>query len=308
MIPPRFSVPAALILALTLAFAAATARADTLQDADLLFKQGQFAQALAKAEQALAAKPRDARARFLKGLALAEMNRRDEAIAVFTGLTEDYPELPEPHNNLAVLYAQQRQFEKARNALEMAIRTRPSYATAHENLGDIYAGMASEAYGKALQIDPANASAKTKLAMVRDLVSVSGRPAMAAAKSMATAKPAEAQAPGGRQDAEKMVRDWAAAWSAKNVKAYLAFYARDFRTPGGEARDAWEAERARRISEPGTIQVSVDDLQIAVEADRATAKFLQRFQSGMRKASTNTVLMLVRREGKWLIQQEHAGN
>ncbi|MES2089263.1 MAG: tetratricopeptide repeat protein, partial [Pseudomonadota bacterium] len=91
-----------------------------------------------------------------------------EAVTAFTKLTEDYPELPEPFNNLAVLYAQQGQYDKSRNALEMAIRTNPSYATAYENLGDVYAKLASQAYSKALQIDTRSAVAP-KLAMIRDL-------------------------------------------------------------------------------------------------------------------------------------------
>ena len=54
----------------------------------------------------------------------------------------------------------------------MAIRTNPSYATAHENLGDIYAKLASQAYNKALQLDAANAtSVKPKLALIRELFS-----------------------------------------------------------------------------------------------------------------------------------------
>src|SRR6266478_4423624 len=95
---------------------------------------------------AIADNPRDARARFLKGLILTEQNKPNDAIKVFTALTDDYPELPEPYNNLAVLYASQGQYDKARKSLEMAIRTHPSYAIAHENLGDVYAKMASEAY------------------------------------------------------------------------------------------------------------------------------------------------------------------
>ena len=79
----------------------------------------------------------------MKGLILTEQGKPADAIKIFTGLTEDYPELPEPYNNLAVLYASQGQYDKARTALEMSIRTHPSYATAHENLGDIYAKMAS---------------------------------------------------------------------------------------------------------------------------------------------------------------------
>src|SRR2546425_9737176 len=76
--------------------------------------------------------------------------------SIFTKLTQDYPELPEPYNNLAVIYASQGQYEKARAALEQSIRTHPSYATAYENLGDVYAKLASQAYDKALQLDSSN--------------------------------------------------------------------------------------------------------------------------------------------------------
>ncbi len=167
-------------------------RADSLQDLQTLVKQGQLTQALEKADQLLAAKPRDAQVRFLKGVVLSELNRGSEAVTVFQKLTEDYPELPEPYNNLAVLYAQQRQYDKARNALEMAIRTHPSYATAHENLGDIYARLASQAYDKALALDSSNVVAQNKLAMIREMMSVTGnttRPAAPVAAAPAT-KPA----------------------------------------------------------------------------------------------------------------------
>jgi Flp pilus assembly protein TadD len=145
--------------------------ADALQDISKQIKQGQHAQALEQVDKYLAGKPKDAQGRFLKGIILTEMNKPNDAIAVFTKLTEDYPELPEPYNNLAVIYAQQKQFDKAKQALEMAIRTHPSYATAHENLGDIYARLASQAYDKALQIDSSNSSAQNKLALIRDLMS-----------------------------------------------------------------------------------------------------------------------------------------
>lgn len=148
------------------AFAAAT---PTLQDANQAFKQGQYPAALEKINAYLSKNPKEAQARFLKGLVLTELNRAQDAIRVFTDLTEDYPELPEPYNNLAVLYAAQGQFDKAKNSLEMAIRTHPSYATAHENLGDIYAKMASQSYDKALQLDKANVSAQTKLSLIKDI-------------------------------------------------------------------------------------------------------------------------------------------
>ena len=136
------------------------ALADDLQDAAKHLKAGQHKQALERVNKALAAKPRDPQARFLKGLILTEQGNSKEAIEIFTKLTQDYPELPEPYNNLAVIYASQGQYDRARAALEQSIRTHPSYATAYENLGDVYAKLASQAFDKALQIDSSNAAAK----------------------------------------------------------------------------------------------------------------------------------------------------
>jgi len=145
------------------------AHATSLADITALINQRQYAPALAALEPYLSANPTDAQGRFLKGVALGELNRTGEAIAVFTSLTEDFPELPEPYNNLAVIYAKQNQLEDARRALEMAIRTNPSYATAHENLGDIYAQLASQAYSETIQLDATNASAQRKLTLLKSI-------------------------------------------------------------------------------------------------------------------------------------------
>ncbi len=150
--------------------AASTAWADEYADVDRLFGAGQHTEAVQKADQFLASNPRDARMRFLKGLVLSEQGRPVEAAAVFVKLTEDFPELPEPYNNLAVLYSKQGQYDQARRSLEAAIRANPSYATAYENLGDVYAKLASQAYSKALQIDGGNrAKVAPKLSGIRDL-------------------------------------------------------------------------------------------------------------------------------------------
>src|SRR5258706_15112 len=127
-----------------------------------------------------------------KGLILAEQNKVAEAIEVFTALARDYPELPEPYNNLAVLYANQGQYEKARQQLEMSIRTHPSYATAYENLGDVYTKLASQAYDKALQFDSSNSAAKNKLSLIRDLMSSNRLPRASSAPS---ATPVESAQP-----------------------------------------------------------------------------------------------------------------
>ena len=171
--------------------AAGLAHADEYADVDRLFSAGQWNDAAQKADQFLASNPRDARMRFLKGLVLSEQGRMVDATAVFVKLTEDFPELPEPYNNLAVLYSKQGQYDQARRSLESAIRTNPSYATAYENLGDVYAKLASQAYSKALQIDGASTTkVSPKLAMIRDLFSPK-----TTALSTAHAKPAPAPAP-----------------------------------------------------------------------------------------------------------------
>lgn len=167
----RLHFAAACLVILLNSLVTAHAVTDDYQDARRLFTQGNYGPALDRVDAILSKQPKDARARFLKGLILTEQGKPDEAIGVFTALTQDFPELPEPYNNLAVLYAAKGQDDKARKALEMAIRTHPSYATAHENLGDLYAKMAREAYDKALQLDSTNTSAKTKLALVKELFS-----------------------------------------------------------------------------------------------------------------------------------------
>jgi len=188
-----------LAIGLTAGLAAPAFANDDLPEVQRLMKQGQYPQAMERVDAYLGARPKDAQGRFLKGLIYTEMNKPTEAIAVFTRLSEDYPELPEPYNNLAVLYAQQRQYDKARMALEMAIRTHPSYAIAYENLGDIYAKLASQAYDKALQLDGSNAGTQNKLALIRDLISASGKgnvkPTPVSAPIVAVVAPTPAKAP-----------------------------------------------------------------------------------------------------------------
>jgi tetratricopeptide (TPR) repeat protein len=349
------------------------ASANSVLEAEKLLRLKQPRQALEQIELFLAKNPNDPQGRFFKGLILTELNRTPEAISMFQKLTEDYPELPEPYNNLAVLYAQQKQYDKAKTALEMAIRTHPSYAVAHENLGDIYARMATQAYDRALQLDSSNTGAQSKLNLIREMVGNSSTkgsrpagasataaaaappavpvptptPASPAAATVASAKPAvpakappspvasvavsaptpapvpeqaakpatppapPASAETGAADADaikRTVKDWAAAWARKDVKAYLGHYAGDFAVPGGKSRKAWETERQIRIAKPGDIDVRVESLQIKADGkDRVRASFRQHYRAVSLKSSTNKTLILVRHGERWLIQQERIG-
>jgi len=338
---------------------AGTAHADDYADVSQLVRAGKLTDALNKADLYLAGKPRDPQMRFLKGVIQRDSGKTTDAIATFTRLTEDFPELPEPYNNLAVLYAGQSQFDKARTALEMAIRTNPSYATAHENLGDVYAKLASQAYNKALQLDASNTAVAPKLALIRELFNPAAakgqRPtaapavaptpptpaapslptpaatiakapptlpgpavanhaapaasqASAATPAVATPTPAATSTAGnGAHDAEAAVNAWAKAWAARDVKAYLAAYGKDFTPPSGLSRSAWEDERRQRITSKSKISVKLENLTVTVSGNTAVAKFRQDYKANGLAVSSRKTLDLAKTGDRWLITKESTG-
>ncbi len=331
--------PVAACAAALLLVVSPLAYADESQEVVKLYRQGNLPQALQRADAYLASKPKDAQMRFQKGLILTEQNKIADAIRIFSSLVADHPNLPEPYNNLAVLYASQGQYEKAKDALEQAIRTHPSYSTAHENLGDIYAKMASQAYDKALQLDKSNAAAQTKLALIKDLFTdgskgvriaaarsastpptpparVPERATQRTAEKSAPEKPAVIEkpaaetstAPASPEEIIKAVNDWAKAWSSRDIAGYLGFYANDFQTPGGVPRAAWEKSRQERIDKPKSIQVSIANPKVTItDATHARVTFKQSYHSDTLKNHTVKTLVLVKTGEKWVIQQEQVG-
>ena len=312
--------------------------AQETQEINRLIRVGQLDTASAKIDALLSRNAKDPQARFLKGVVLSEQGKAAEAIAVFQLLTEDYPELPEPYNNLASLFAAKGQFEKAKTALEMAIQTNPSYATAYENLGDVYAKMASQAYDKALQLDKTNAPAQAKLAAIRSAFAATGKPAAAAPAAPAPAKGealkpaasatppaavkaaaagpagpaatamapvAPAVAPAADSSAVlQAVNAWANAWAARDLDQYLGAYSKNF-APATKSRAEWEA--ARRVSFPATkaVQVAIGQPQInMLDANQVQVTFTQRYRSERASLTTRKLLLLAREEGVWHIAQE----
>ena len=295
-------------VALCLAVSAASAQSNEVQDINLQFRKGDLAGALARANTYLAKNPKDAQVRFLKGLILADQGKTNDAITLFTGLTEDYPELPEPYNNLAVLYASQSKYDAAKNALEQAIRTHPSYATAHENLGDIYAKMASIAYDKALALDSKNTAAQTKLSLIKDITGgqprkPAAKPAVVAAKPVVPATPAKPVAAKPAGGVEAAVTSWAQAWARRDVDAYLAAYAADFSAQGVSRAD-WETQRRTRIEAPKSIAVDISNLNIEQQGNSATATFRQAYRSDRLTSTVTKTLKLALVDGQWRIVGE----
>ncbi len=335
------------VLALVATLSISAVYADDYADVNALVRAGKLAEALTKADQYLVSKPRDPQMRFIKGVIQTEAAKPLDAIATFTQITQDYPELPEPYNNLAVLYAGQGQFDKARAALEMAIRTNPSYATAHENLGDVYAKLASQAYSKALQLDGANAGVQPKLALIRTLFAPDAKgqkptaapqavtkPVAAPAAAVAAAPPAastpkpaatptttaspaagaaaSAPAPVASAGAEKevaaAVRAWADAWSEKDVDTYLSSYGANFDTPGSQSRSAWEADRRTRIVGKSRISVKLSNLSVAVQGSKAVARFKQDYSADSLNVSSRKTLDLAKVGERWVIVKESTGS
>ena len=322
-----------LIAALTLSAHLGLAAA-SIEEARQLLRERNPEAALGVIDQTLDAQPANPELRFLKGVALAELQRLDEAIAVFQRLSADHPELPEPYNNLAVLHAQRGDFEQARIALELAIQTHPAYATAHENLGDVYSRLASQAYSKALQLDDSNSAAQTKLAMMHELMSstqgsVPQPVAVAPVSPVTTLRPSVPVSstqiqpsgdPAGTDvrkgasegvtlavlQVERAVSAWAGAWEAKNMDSYLGAYDASFSPAGGLSRERWAQQRFERIAERATpITVALSDLNVEVSGTRAVASFSQRYEAGSIRSTVSKELRLIQRGDRWLITSEN---
>lgn len=171
--------------------AARKAYAQSLKEARALIGDKKYNEAIALLDKLSTERPREPQARFLKGLALADAGRTDAAITVFQAVLGDYPELPEPHNNLAVLYASKGEYGLARDELEAAISAAPDYTVAYENLGDVYARLAAVNYEKAIARDARNKSAPAKLKLVREVLApMPSAPVAASASAPAAAAPA----------------------------------------------------------------------------------------------------------------------
>ena len=178
------AVPLTVALIAVLLAAALPALADEVTEVNRLHRAGQTTAALQRAERFVAGRPDDAPMRFLVGVMLTDIQRNAEATEAFLKLTLDHPQLAEPHNNLAALYAAAGDYERARLALEQALRANPNYAVAQENLGDVHAMLASQAYARAARLDAGNSTVRAKMALVRELFTLASGVAAVKARAV----------------------------------------------------------------------------------------------------------------------------
>jgi Flp pilus assembly protein TadD len=145
-----------------------TPRSEAAEIADLM-RAGKKDLALQRADAFLAIHPRDLQVRFLRAVVLIDQGQTADATKELEKLTQEFPELPEPYNNLAVLAASNGGLERAERLLQQALSAQPNYVTAQENLGDLYAAMSVAAFEKASRMDPSSTTLRSKLALARDL-------------------------------------------------------------------------------------------------------------------------------------------
>ncbi len=318
-----------LLVTLVLSGAAfAQSQQAAVNEVQALVESGELDQALDAADRFIRNHPSDPRMRFLKGLIFTNQSKWDQAIEVFRKLANDFPELPAPLNNLAVVYAETGNYESARDVLIEAINIDPKYAAAHENLGDIYVTLAARSYQEALSMDSGKQTAGAKLRVLQQLV-----PETSPAETHADVATEAAGAPDSpvqaavadramsREESRTasvdtledkvaseigdVIRAWAAAWSAQDVDRYLGFYDPNFLPPDGKTVQQWRAERRARLSAPSYIRVSVQNIEPRYsDTGRATAHFVQFYESNTYRSTALKEFLLQRGEGGWKIVRE----
>lgn len=158
------------LLLLGLVWLCIPARADVYMDVERLIRNGQLDRAAQISEGHLQKSPQDPQMRLLASRLLDARGKTDEAMAQLESLTLEFPELPEPHNNLAVLYARTGRTQQALESLNKALLARPDYALALENLGDLHLSLALQAYQRAVRASETAASAKRKADTITPLL------------------------------------------------------------------------------------------------------------------------------------------
>jgi tetratricopeptide (TPR) repeat protein len=228
---------------------------------------------------------------------LSEIGEIDEAINVFVSLTKSHPALPEPYNNLAVLYAQNGNFDLAKTALEKSIKTHPSYATAHINLGDLYTRMASESYNQALQIDKSNKNAKTKLSLIKKLFNF-----QPINKNIVLAEDAEQKTQSFNEFENKeniinekifaMIDGWKNAWMSQNFDQYIGYYSDNFKNNKGMDLEKWKQFRKPRVINKPSINLKLENIEISKNKNLYSVSFTQIYQSGDIDSTTKKTLLI----------------
>ena len=299
-----------------------------------LVVQKHYAKAVQTGEQILRQTPNHASTRFLTAYAYQMNGKTDKAIQLYEALIKDEPELPEPRNNLAMIYLAKGDYDHASQLLVSAINTNISYAIAYANLSQVYKGIASEAYRRAISqsdepakythdieltaitwLDSLDTETATQIASLPPSKAISADPVVkkpAVEKPLAKKAPVEISKPAptlvnvaNRNTLLiENVRNWAKAWSNKDFAIYTASYASGYRDKFA-THAQWIKHRRGRILRPGEIRVEVADFAVEQrDADTATVDFTQAFTSPSYSDRVVKRLEFKRISAQWKIASE----
>ncbi len=352
-----FRFPLLVLSLVTITASAAVDDDQELRNIEALIDAGKTRLALNYVDRYVNSKPGDPRALFLKARAQEKAGRPGEAAKIYERLIREYPHLPEPFINLAAIYVNGEQYEKARQLLVAALNTHSIYAKIYESLNNLHATMASQAYKNALLLDgeavkpnpstvstllswsaetipetvvargepspPASLSTGVSVSVddskvkpappITEPVKVASRPPSPANNgqliNQATPDPKRVAirsrpARDDREELETTIKNWAAAWSRREVNRYLSFYSVRFRPNAGLSRKQWKQQRKLRITAKKKIRIELSDLNTSVNGRTATALFRQAYQSDTFSDVIRKKLLLERGAEGWKIIRE----
>ena len=267
--------------------------------------------ALEKIKKRLRSSPGEPRLLFYKGVTEAKVNQIDEAINTYNDLINRHPNLPEPYNNLAVIYAERQELDLAKETLEKAIKTNSSYSVAHVNLGDIYTQMATNAYNMAFEIDKDNKIAKNKLKLITELFNY--RP-NTNEKSIALGKLEKENIviitrskSTDKKNIIKRIETWKTAWEDKDLDLYFDSYSENFKYPNQMSQNQWENYRSDRIVNKKNISINISNIKLKFKKDIIQAVFYQEYKSTGYQQNSKKTLFFEFQSDDWKIIEEFSG-
>lgn len=297
-----------------------------------LLRERQYSEALTHAQALYQTTPQEPNVRFAYALSLIHNDSHGKAMEVLKGLTAEYPKLPEPYNNLAVIYAQNGLYEEAQKNIDLALKVSPGYKLALENqqiLNDLRAATKKET--SSTLREPEAVVRKDELVVKKEeqanvmpeapsivqgkalasTVQPAAAPVVVEKKSTAKSVdpdevPAEISGPV-KKEINQLIQQWITAWSSKNVEGYLSMYSADFKPPKDKTREQWEKQRRARIMNKENIRIDVLDVVVEVGSPvAAVATFQQNYKSTVLHEVSNKMLVFIRdnENSPWKIVDE----
>ena len=243
---------------------------------------------------------------FLRAVTLTKLEQKDLAIKTYISLIEKFPKLPEPYNNLAVLYAEQNKLLEAKQILEEALKTNNSYSIAHINLGDVYTRMASDAYRKAFELDESPV-ANNKLQLINELFSYS--PNMQRNDLVDTAPKSEIKSKEQKlADLALFVERWKTSWEDKDLETYFSSYSKYFKVKGDINYKDWKRTRTEKIINKKEINIQLTKIKYKFKEGLWFINMSQAYNSGNYSDKENKTLVIINESGDYKIIEENTEN